>query len=265
MSSTVVLKTITVPVKLKDASPTVIKSVQSELVRLGYLANEREIDGIPGNRTVEAFHKFKIDNYLGDLDTLGATTAAKLLGAKPQLLISEYQAETIFGRQITLNQLADLNNCCHRFAITTPARICHFIAQLGHESGGLQWFCEIASGWAYDISVNPRLARDLGNIYKGDGPKFKGGGPLQVTGRDNYQALSDFLGDKRVIEEGCAYVASHLPFTAGGHWWMRNQVNILCDRGATCRQISAKVNGKNPANGLADRERYYALACKTIG
>ncbi len=34
-------------------------------------------------------------------------------------------------------------------------------------------------------------------------------------------------------------------------------MNDFCDIGATCRQVSARVNGRDPANGLADRERYY--------
>jgi hypothetical protein len=34
-------------------------------------------------------------------------------------------------------------------------------------------------------------------------------------------------------------------------------MNDFCDIGATCRQVSARVNGRDPANGLTDRERYY--------
>ena len=256
-----ILKSVTAPIKLSEASTDLIKAVQGELVRLGYSLT---IDGIPGVKTIAAFHQFKADNFLGDLDTLGATTAAKLLGAKPQLLITEHEAETVFGRQITLQQLADLNNCCARFDIVTPKRIQMFLSQLSVESGGLQWMCEIASGWNYDPSINPSLARKLGNIYKGDGPKFKGSGALQVTGRANFQALADYLKDERVISEGCAYVSTHIPFTASGHWWMRNRINALIDKGATIEQVSARVNGKHPANHLSERIRYYKIACKVI-
>ncbi len=52
---------------------------------------------------------------------------------------------------------------------------------------------EIASGHAYDITVNPGLAKELGNIHPGDGKKFKGRG-WQITGRNNYQRIGDVLG-----------------------------------------------------------------------
>ena len=79
MTST--LESIGYPVKLQDLPSGVLRLVQVELVRLGYLPGEKEVDGVLGNKTTEAFHQFKINNYLGDLDTLGATTVAKLLGA----------------------------------------------------------------------------------------------------------------------------------------------------------------------------------------
>lgn len=249
------LKSITAPVKLSEAKPEIIKAVQTELVRIGY---SLAIDGIVGAKTIAAFHDFKAENYLGDLDTLGATTAAKLLGAKPELLATEYQIETIFGRQITANQLADLNNCMARFKINTPARIRHFLSQVAAESGGGQWMCEIASGADYEGR------KDLGNTRPGWGRFYKGAGFIQVTGRKNYEALANYLKDPRVLEEGCAYVAAHLPATASGYWWSQNSMNAFCDQGATCRQVSRRVNGKDPANHLTERERFYAIACKAI-
>lgn len=257
MSST--LESITYPIKLQELPSGILRLVQIELVRLGYLPSEKDVDGILGVRTTEAFHQFKINNYLGDLDTLGATTVAKLLGAQPKHIITEYQVETIFGRNVTAQQLADLNNCLRRFHILTPSRIRHFLAQVAHESGGGQWLCEIASGAAYEGR------RDLGNTQLGWGRLYKGGGYIQLTGRYNYKKLAEYLKDERVLEEGCAYIAAHLPATASGFWWsILNDMNNFVDRGATCRQVSARVNGRDPANGLADRERYYKIACRVV-
>lgn len=82
-----------------------------------------------------------------------------------------------------------------------------------------------------------------------------------MTGRANYQALSDYLKDPRVME-GCDYVSVTYPFTASAHWWFRNKMNTLCDRGASVEEVTRRVNGG--VNGLSDRMRYYAIACKVI-
>jgi hypothetical protein len=64
---------------------------------------------------------------------------------------------------------------------------------------------------------------------------------------------------------GCEYVANRYPFTSAGFWWNLNAMNSFIDNGASCRQVSAKVNGRDPANGLAEREAYYRKAAEIIG
>ena len=172
-------------------------------------------------------------------------------------IVTRQQAVSVYGRAITDKQFKDLNDCLHRFEINTLARIQHFLSQTAHESGGLRWMEELANGSAYE------RRRDLGNISPGDGRKFKGAGVIQLTGRYNYQKFADFIGNPKVML-GHTYVAQEYPFTSAGFWWKNNKMNALCDQGKTCRQISAKVNGRDPANGLPDRERYYKKACQVI-
>lgn len=69
------------------------------------------------------------------------------------------------------------------FEIDTKQEICHILAQLAHESDSFNAMEEYASGKAYEGR------KDLGNIQPGDGVKFKGRGPLQVTGRRNYSLM----------------------------------------------------------------------------
>lgn len=232
--------------KLSEAPTDVIKEVQQCL--------KIKVDGICGVETLLNFYKFKRKYNLAEPDFLGATTA-KCLIDNLKFLITENQAETIFGRQITTSQLNDLNNCLSKFAINSPNRTRHFMSQVAHESGGLKWLEELATGEAYEFR------RDLGNNQPGDGRQFKGGGVLQLTGRKNYQALCNYLNDPRVME-GCKYVAEVLPFTSAGYWWYSNKMNSLCDLGATVEQITRRVNGG--INGLSDRKRYYAIALEVI-
>lgn len=172
-------------------------------------------------------------------------------------LINMAQAVAVFSRAPTATQLNDLNSCLQRFAINTPARIRHFLAQVGHESGGLKWMLELASGDAYEGR------KDLGNTRSGDGPRFKGAGAIQLTGRYNYQRFADYIKDQRVMD-GAVYVANQYPFTSAGFWWHNNAINAFVDQGANCRQVSVKVNGRDPANGLADREMYFTRATAAI-
>lgn len=172
-------------------------------------------------------------------------------------LVSMAQAAAVFTRPPSPSQLADLNACLARFQITTPDRIHHFMAQVGHESGGLRWMLELASGDAYEGR------KDLGNAFSGDGPRYKGAGAIQLTGRYNYQRFADFIKDPDVMD-GAAYVGATYPFTSAGFWWQQNAINAFVDQGANCRQVSARVNGRDPANGLADREAYYARAVKAF-
>jgi putative chitinase len=131
----------------------------------------------------------------------------------------------------------------------------HFLSQIAHESGGLQWLEELADGWDYEGRD------DLGNINPGDGPKYKGAGVIQLTGRSNYEAFSRSINDPKVMD-GCSYVAQTYPFTSAGFWWHNNEMNALCDGGATVEDVTLRVNGGY--NGLDDRKYYYDKACQVI-
>lgn len=76
-----------------------------------------------------------------------------------------------------------MNHWFPEFEIDTKSEICHILAQLAHESDSFNAMEEYASGKAYEGR------KDLGNVKIGDGIKFKGRGPLQVTGRRNYSLM----------------------------------------------------------------------------
>jgi len=170
-------------------------------------------------------------------------------------IVTRQQAESVYGRKMSDQQFNDLNSCLQRFKINTVPRIRHFLSQTAHESGGLRWMEELASGSAYEGR------RNLGNTSPGDGRKYKGAGVIQLTGRHNYQKFADFIKDQNVMQ-GHSYVAQVYPFNSAGFWWKNNNMNALCDRGGTVREVTQKVNGRY--NGLSDRQRYYDKACQVI-
>lgn len=167
-------------------------------------------------------------------------------------LVTKEQLQSIGWKNVSDFVLKDLNSCLEKFNINTPLRIRHFISQCSHESYCGVYTKELADGSAYEGR------KDLGNNQTGDGKKYKGAGYLQLTGRSNYQALANYLGDQSVMQ-GVDYVASNYPWTSAGYWWHKNNINSLCDKCATCKEITYRVNGGY--NGLIDRENYYKKCC----
>ena len=152
-------------------------------------------------------------------------------------------------------EVEELNECLHRFDITTPERIRHFLSQLSHESGAGRYTKELSDGRYLEGRT------DIGNTQPGDGPKYKGAGYIQLTGRANYRMLATYVNDERVME-GVNYVASTYPFTSAGVWWEMNYMNDLIDSGADVRQVTRRVNGGY--RGLSDRKYYYDRCLQVI-
>lgn len=172
-------------------------------------------------------------------------------------MITKEQINDILKKPISDEHFFDLKACLTIFDIKTPLRIAHFLAQIIHESGGFRWFLELASGKAYEGRA------DLGNTEPGDGEKYKGAGPIMITGRFWYTLFSEYMNDPHIML-GAEYVAENYPFTSAGFWWMKNDMNKYVDEGATCRQVSKRVNGKDPANGLRNRIKYFERTKKVL-
>ena len=130
--------------------------------------------------------------------------------------------------------------------ITSRARARDFLAQVLHESGGLRWFEEIADGSAYEGRT------DLGNVRPGDGRRFKGRGPIQLTGRANYRWAGRAL---RLNLEGHPGLASshRIGWRIAALYWQARGLNALADRGDFLG-ITRRINGGT--NGWADRVAY---------
>jgi predicted chitinase len=140
------------------------------------------------------------------------------------------------------------------FAITSYLRETAFLAQLAHESAELRYMEEIASGAAYEGRAN------LGNTQPGDGKRFKGRGPIQLTGRSNYKRYGDLLG-LDLINNPTQAATPEVGFRIAGQFWKLNGLNELADK-QDFRQITKRINGGY--NGLDDRIKYYERAKKVL-
>ena len=163
-----------------------------------------------------------------------------------------------------------IQQAMEEFAITSYLREASFLAQLAHESGELRYMEEIASGAAYEGR------KDLGNTQPGDGKRYKGRGPIQLTGRANYQRYGDLLGLDLVNNPTIA-ATPQVGFRIAGQYWKLNGLNELADKGlqiVTIRRkgqneqvtafdaITFKINGG--FNGKDDRTKYYNSAKQVL-
>lgn len=138
-----------------------------------------------------------------------------------------------------------LNDALDEFGIDTPLRQAHFLAQLAHESDNFNTTEEYASGADYEGRI------DLGNVYPGDGVRFKGRGLIQVTGRANYGSCSRGLGlGDALIKQPTLLNHEDLAARSAGWFWQTHDLNRVADRDDVVRATRI-VNGGQ--RGLDDR------------
>jgi putative chitinase len=151
-----------------------------------------------------------------------------------------------------------LQQAMEEFSISTPARAAAFLAQLAHESGQLCHMEEIWGPTPAQCRYEPgtRLATRLGNTEPGDGKRFKGRGPIQLTGRANYRRYGRVLGVDLIAHPELA-ATPQVGFRVAGLFWRRNGLNELADA-QRFKAITRRINGG--FNGLADRINFYERA-----
>lgn len=128
-------------------------------------------------------------------------------------------------------------------------RLIHFLAQLAHESGNFHYMEEIASGAAYEGR------KDLGNVNKGDGVRYKGRGPIQLTGRANYRKYGQELGID--FENNPTIVAlPSVGMLVACKYWSENNLNVFADYDDVTT-ITRRINGG--LNGFEDRKNKLSM------
>ena len=108
---------------------------------------------------------------------------------------------------------------------------------------------EIASGAAYEGR------KDLGNVNKGDGVRYKGRGPIQLTGRANYRKYGQELGID--FENNPTIVAlPSVGMLVACKYWSENNLNVFADYDDVTT-ITRRINGG--LNGFNDRKNKLSM------
>jgi putative chitinase len=188
------------------------------------------------------------------------------------------------------NVIAQIADIATKFNITTNLRLAHFLAQCAVESGT---FKKVEENLKYSAArllavfpkkFTPEQAKEYGgnpekignrvyaniigngNEASGDGYRYRGRGYIQLTGKDNYRAFSNFIGEDCVANAD--WVATKYPLASAAHYFNGNKIWTTCDKGSNAAAIKAvtlKVN--KAALGLQERteffNKFFALLSKT--
>jgi putative chitinase len=143
--------------------------------------------------------------------------------------------------------------------LDAPLRLIHFMGQCGHESGSFRYMEEIWGPTPTQVGYEGR--GDLGNTQPGDGKRYKGRGPIQTTGRANYERDGAALG----IDIGRHPEIVAMPsigLLTSCLYWSRTGLNALADADdgiAIGRSINrGNPRATKPANGEAERIAFTA-------
>lgn len=132
----------------------------------------------------------------------------------------------------------------------------HFFAQLAHESDNFKTLTEYASGQSYEGR------KDLGNIEKGDGVRFKGRGYIQLTGRANYKKASDMFDIDLINKPDLLSSDPVLALGVAAWFWNERKLSDLAMKNDVVG-ITKKINGG--LNGIEDRKNKVNIFKRIFG
>jgi len=190
---------------------------------------------------------------------------------------------------------AGLNPALAWADISTPARQAAFLAQVAHESMGLKRFTEnlnysapglrktfpryFTDAEAEDYARQPErianraYANRLGNgdEESGDGWRYRGRGPIQLTGKGNYLSAGNDL-DLDLVGNPDQVASSQVGFSVAAWFWLTGGNSLDNPRQPDCNemadagdfiQITKRINGA--LAGLKERQVYWARAQEALG
>ncbi|WP_206074224.1 glycoside hydrolase family 19 protein [Pseudoalteromonas rubra] len=174
--------------------------------------------------------------------------------------------------------LSALNSVLPEYEITTPLRVAHFLAQIGHESGSLKYKQEnlnystvalssVFSKYFPDATLAAEYARKpeliANRVYadrmgngdedSGDGWRYRGRGLIQLTGKSNYQRCGEAIGQDLLGQPDLICSEPEIAVRSACFYWQSRKLNALADQDELVA-ITRKINGG--IHGLEDRAAF---------
>ncbi len=153
-----------------------------------------------------------------------------------------------------------LTNAMDTWDIDSAAAQAMFLANLAHESSELRKWEEepftSPTGRKYPEAYEGR--KELGNNQVGDGVRYKGRGPLQLTGRANYRLAGEGVSED-LENHPELLLRADIGFQVSGWFWSTHCARAFPDFLAVVKAWNGGTNG------LKQREHYWQLAKKALG
>jgi putative chitinase len=174
-----------------------------------------------------------------------------------------------------------------KYEINTPNRVAGFFAQTGHESQSLKVleenlfyraetldkifpkYFKNAGRNAAEYAKQPQKIANVvyanrmgnGDAASNDGYNFRGRGPIQLTGRENYTNFGKTVG--LTAEEVIDYIQTKKGALESACWyWKSRNLNATCDANDIVK-MTKLINGGTI--GLEDRKKHYDEALAILG
>jgi putative chitinase len=176
-----------------------------------------------------------------------------------------------------------LQETFEKYQINTPKRQACFIGQCMHESGGFKHLKEnlnysakaLMNTWPSrfpDMDTAEKFERQpekiankvysgrMGNSEDGDGAKYIGRGLIQLTGKDNYTAFGEAIGEDLVANPQLVEEPRYAALSAGWFWNKRG-LNALADA-MDIETLTKRINGGSI--GINDRKAKISMVLNAI-
>ena len=184
--------------------------------------------------------------------------------------------------------LGPINAAAGEFAINTPQRMSAWLAQLAVESADLTVFeedlhyepvrlfkefsrhfpgglpdAQAVAAKGPNAIANRIYASRMGNgdEASGDGWRYRGQGPAQLTGKNEFAACGEHL-QLDLVAHPERVLDPLLGMRSAGWFWMANRCPVFADKG-DINGVSHAWNGG--LNGAAERAAVYLHALHTFG